>query len=180
MLDKKLLEKLSIDKIEMLIEKKRELKKFKTVRLLKEELERRKENPKEEKRKRKKAGSLLSKEKLFEEERTRRAEKRKQKKENKDEVQKSKLTREMKTYISQVINEMKQELVSTMEETFKQEIKKLKKDGLFYGCEYLALSSDEIANRGGIKKIGEKGWVYSFELNGKMIFMRMVGGKKDE
>lgn len=177
MINQEMLKKLSIEKIKMLIEKKRELKKFKTVKQLKEEL---KTRIKEQKtKKRGKAGIEFSKEKLLQEQEERNEYKRNKRKEMKDENEKTKLSRQMKLYIDQVLNEKKNEIIEKFENVFREEVKKLNKEGLFYNCEYLTLSMDEIAKRG-IKNLGQKGWIYSFELNGKIVFRRITGGKENE
>lgn len=176
MINEEILKRLSVEKIKTLIEKKRELKKFKTVKQLKEEL---RERIKSEKQKRRgKAGIEYSKEKMLEKGKEIEKEKRIKKKQMKEENDSTKLTRQMKLYIDQVLSEKKSEIVETFENVFKEEVKKLSKDGLFYSCEYLTLSMDEIAKRG-IKNLGAKGWIYSFELNGKIVFRRIAGGKND-
>ena len=97
----------------------------------------------------------------------------------KEQVTQSKLTREMKVFIGQLVDSLKQEITSDMEKVFQQEIKKLNSDGLFYSCKYLVLTIDEVAHRG-IKNLGKEGWVFCYINNEKLTFMKMNGAKNEK
>ena len=129
-------------------------------------------NEKEVIKKRKKAGSLLNREKLDEEQREKNIERKNQKKQTKNLNEESKQRRNIKLLIEQSLEEMKSQIATQFEEIFLKEISDLKTEGLFYKCQYLGLTLDEVAKRG-IKNLGKEGWVHCFDSDNKIYFQKI-------
>lgn len=171
-LSKSFVENLSVQKIEKLLKMKKVIKDGGNLELLKKELNRKKADKKSKRR----TKVRMSAEKIIEQENSLRREKRKNRKEVKLEIETSKISRQVRDALEHTINEFASNLEKAFEKRFEENLKRLNTDGIFYKCEYLELEVSEIAKRG-IKNLGKEGWIYSFDLNDKMIFRRIKGGK---
>ena len=118
----------------------------------------------------------LSSEEINELEKNRRQIKKQHKEEIKDSIETSKLSREIKQVLRLVVEEFKIEMKNEYEKQFQEELSRLKNDGIFYKSEFKEFTVDDIAKMG-IKKIGERGWRYCTENNGKMLFQRVMKGE---
>jgi DNA mismatch repair ATPase MutS len=104
-------------------------------------------------------------------------EQRKEKRELKVETeQESKKEAEEISFIENRFKELEKEIVSKMNDKIDSVVDVLRNEGKYYGFKYHDFSVDDVAKKG-IKKLGEEGYRYVFELNGKLVFIR-EGGKK--
>lgn len=77
---------------------------------------------------------------------------------------------------TELIGNMREEYKASLQELqdrFKHEIKKLRKEKHLYMSEYKEFTPSDIASKK-LKALAEDGWKYAFEVNGKLIFQREV------
>ena len=118
----------------------------------------------------------FSSEEIYELEKDRQKTKKQHKEENKDSIERSKLSREVKQILRLAVEEFKTEMQNEYKKQFQEELSRLKNDGIFYKSEFKEFTVDDIAKIG-TRKIGERGWRYCTENNGKMLFQRVMKGE---
>jgi hypothetical protein len=96
--------------------------------------------------------------------------------EERNAIETSKLSSDIKRVLSLSIKEFKSDLQEQFKELFKEELKKLNDKGLFYKSEFKELTLSEYSKIG-TKKMGERGWHFCCTINeekGTILFQRML------
>lgn len=101
---------------------------------------------------------------------------KKEKREMKSEIENdSKKEMEELSFLEKRFAELEKELINKMNTKIDSVVDTLRNEGKYYGFKYYDFTFDEVAKTG-IKKLGEDGYRFVFDINNKLVFIRE--GKK--
>jgi len=80
------------------------------------------------------------------------------------------------SFIEKRFAELEKVLISKMNDKIDSVVDTLRNEGKYYGFKYYEFTIDEVAHKG-IKKLGEEGYKFVFDINNKLVFIK-DGGKK--
>lgn len=79
------------------------------------------------------------------------------------------------SFLEKRFAELEKEILSKMDSKIDAVVNTLRNEGKYYGFKYYDFTIDEVAQKG-IKKLGEEGYRFVFDINNKLIFIKE--GKK--
>lgn len=199
-MDFNLVNKLSLEKVKILLKMKKKLKNpdestLKEIKMLRKRIkalkkgsvEENKEEATEQKKERKERRSrkveMFDKKKMLEKEKEQKKLRRRMEKEQKRIDDKSKLRRDIKVTVESVIDESRNLLIEKLEQAFQKELETLKKEKLFYKCEYCEVPLNEM-NKNKRKELGDAGWQFCWvndfiKDKTTFVFQRIRRGKDE-
>jgi hypothetical protein len=83
----------------------------------------------------------------------------------------SKFKEVFKIALRGIKDHIESEVMNEIMKRFENELQNLRSQGKLYKAEYMSLSSNNL-NIQRLNKLGEKGWKYVIDLEGKFVFMR--------